>query len=68
MARQHRKREDEMIRKLKEKEEVNMDDVIDVPDFDNSELIEENSLSIIVRILNKDAIKTDGIISALPKN
>lgn len=61
------KRDEELLKHLKEREEVNMDDVVDIPDYDTHDLVEEHLSSIIVRILNTDVLKPVGAITALPK-
>lgn len=66
MSRFYKKREEDLLRKLQEREEVDMTDIVDIPDYDTKDLIEEHSSSIIVRILNVDVLKPVGALEALP--
>ncbi|CAA7052760.1 unnamed protein product [Microthlaspi erraticum] len=63
LNRAYKKQDEEMLRKLKEKEEVNLEDIVKIPGFNNHNLIENHSSSIII---NFDALKTPGVVLALP--
>ncbi|KAL0676411.1 hypothetical protein Bca4012_004392 [Brassica carinata] len=40
--------------------------MVDIPELENDDLLEENSLSVIVRCLNPSAHKVGGLVKALP--
>ncbi|KAJ4875692.1 Uncharacterized protein Rs2_40710 [Raphanus sativus] len=40
--------------------------MVDIPDLENDDLIEENSLSVVVRCLNPTVHKVGGLVKALP--
>ena len=41
-------------------------EMVDIPELENDDLIEENLMSVVVRCLNPAAHKVDGLVKALP--
>lgn len=54
------------MEELREHNLIEEGDPVEIPDLENDDLIEENSLSIIVRCLNPSAQKVGGLVKALP--
>lgn len=54
------------MEELKEKNLLGEAETVEIPDLKNDDLIEENSLSVIVRCLNPSAHKVEGLVKALP--
>ncbi|XP_048600405.1 uncharacterized protein LOC125580229 [Brassica napus] len=66
MFRPKKKKELSLMEKLKELELLEEGEMVDIPDLENDDLIEENSLSVIVRCLNPAVHKVGGLVKALP--
>ncbi|XP_023637155.1 uncharacterized protein LOC111830113 [Capsella rubella] len=54
------------MEELKELNLLGESEVVEIPDLENEDLIEENSMSVIVRCLNPSAHKVGGLVKALP--
>lgn len=54
------------MEELKELELLDEGEMVDIPDLEVEDLIEENTLSIIVRCLNPFVHKVGGLVKALP--
>ncbi|CAF1932051.1 unnamed protein product, partial [Brassica napus] len=54
------------MEELKEMELLDEGETVDIPDLEIEDLIEENSLSVIVRCLNPFVHKVGGLVKALP--
>lgn len=52
MNRPRRKKELSLMEELMERDLLDEGDPVDIPDLENKDLIEENSMSIIVRCIN----------------
>ncbi|KAL0705806.1 hypothetical protein Bca4012_072231 [Brassica carinata] len=66
MFRPKKKKELSLVEELKELELLEKSEMVDIPDLENDDLIEENSLSVIVRCLNPSVHKVGGLVKALP--
>lgn len=66
MFRPKKKKELSLVEELKELELLDEREMVDIPDLENDDLIEENFLSVIVRCLNPYAHKVGGLVKALP--
>lgn len=54
------------MEELRDLEFLEEGDIVDIPDVENDDLIEENSLSVVVRCLNPTVHKVGGLVKALP--
>ncbi|VYS52339.1 unnamed protein product [Arabidopsis thaliana] len=54
------------MEKLRELDLLGESEPVEIPDLENEDLIEENSLSVIVRCLNPTVHKVGGLVKALP--
>lgn len=54
------------MEELREMELLDEGEMVDIPDVEIDDLIEENSLSVIVRCLNPYVHKIGGLVKALP--
>ncbi|KAL0834263.1 hypothetical protein Bca101_086152 [Brassica carinata] len=61
-----KKKESSLLHELKELELLEEGELVDIPELENEDLIEENSMSIIVRCLNPTVHKVGGLVKALP--
>ena len=52
MNRPRKKKESSLLHELKKLELLEEGELVDIPELENEDLIEENSMSIIVRCLN----------------
>ncbi|KAF3534373.1 hypothetical protein DY000_02037876 [Brassica cretica] len=66
MFRPKKKKELSLMEELKELELLEEREMVDIPDLENDNLIEENSLSVIVRCLNPTVHKVGGLVKAIP--
>ncbi|KAL0761982.1 hypothetical protein Bca101_078132 [Brassica carinata] len=66
MFRPKKKKELSLMEELKELEMLEEGEMVDIPEIENDDLIEENSLSVVVRCLNPSAHKVGGLVKALP--
>ncbi|CAL9232334.1 unnamed protein product [Arabidopsis halleri] len=66
MNRPRKKKELSLMEELKELDLLGEGDVVEIPDLENDDLIEENSMSVIVRCLNPTVHKIGGLVKALP--
>ncbi|KAH0862943.1 hypothetical protein HID58_080154, partial [Brassica napus] len=66
MNRPRKRKESSLLDELKELELVGEREFVDIPELENEDLIEENSMSIIVRCLNPTVHKVGGLVKALP--
>ncbi|CAN6845472.1 unnamed protein product [Brassica oleracea] len=66
MNRFRKKKEPSLIEELKELELLEEGEMVDIPDLEIEDLIEENSLSVIIRCLNPYVHKVKGLVKALP--
>ncbi|KAH0920931.1 hypothetical protein HID58_020949 [Brassica napus] len=66
MNRTRKKKESSLLHELKELELLEEGELVDIPELENEDLIEENSMSIIVRCLNPTVHKVGGLVKALP--
>ncbi|VVA98713.1 unnamed protein product [Arabis nemorensis] len=66
MNRPRKKKELSLLEELKELDLLEEEEIVEIPDLENDDLIEENSQSIIVRCLNPTVHKVGGLIKALP--
>lgn len=66
MNRTRKKKELSLLEELKELDLLEDGDPVDIPDLENEDLIEENSMSVIVRCLNPTVHKVGGLVKALP--
>ncbi|CAN6999139.1 unnamed protein product [Brassica oleracea var. botrytis] len=61
-----KKKEPSLIEELKELELLEEGEMVDIPDLEIEDLIEENSLSVITRCLNPYVHKVKGLVKAPP--
>lgn len=61
-----KKKELTLVEELKKLELLEEGEMVDIPDLENKDLLEENSLSVIVRCLNPYVHKVGGLVKALP--
>ncbi|VVB14771.1 unnamed protein product [Arabis nemorensis] len=66
MNRPRKKKELSLMEELKERNLIEEGEIVDIPDIENEDLIEESSLSVIVRCLNPTVHKIGGLVKALP--
>ena len=66
MNRPRKKKESSLLHELKELELLEEGEFVDIPEMENEDLIEVNSMSIIVRCLNPTVHKVGGLVKALP--
>lgn len=66
MNRFRKKKEPSLMEELKELELLDEGEMVDIPDLEVEDLIEENTLSIIVRCLSPFVHKVGGLVKALP--
>ncbi|KAL0667124.1 hypothetical protein Bca4012_029828 [Brassica carinata] len=66
MNRFRKKKEPSLMEELKELELLEEGEMVDIPDLEVEDLIEENSMSVIVRCLNPYVHKVGGLVKALP--
>lgn len=66
MNRGRKRKEPSLLDELKELELLEEGVTVDIPDLEFEDLIEENSLSVIVRCLNPYVHKVGGLVKALP--
>ncbi|KAJ4910865.1 Uncharacterized protein Rs2_05486 [Raphanus sativus] len=66
MFRPKKKKEPTLMEELKERNLLEEGDVVDIPELENDDLIEENSLSVVVRCLNPTMHKVGALVKALP--
>ncbi|KAL0749191.1 hypothetical protein Bca101_031194 [Brassica carinata] len=66
MNRPRKKKESSLLHELKKLELLEEGELVDIPELENEDLIEENSMSIIVRCLNPTVHKVGGLVKALP--
>nr|VDD52928.1 unnamed protein product [Brassica oleracea] len=55
-----------LLEELRDLELLEVGEMVDIPELENEDLIEENSLSVVVRCLNPTVHKVGGIVKALP--
>lgn len=61
-----KKKELTLVEELKKLELLEEGEMVDIPDLENKDLLEENSLSVIFRCLNPYVHKVGGLVKALP--
>ncbi|XP_013617357.1 PREDICTED: uncharacterized protein LOC106323845 [Brassica oleracea var. oleracea] len=66
MFRPKKKKELSLLDELKALEMLEEGEMVDIPEIENDDLIEENSLRVVVRCLNPAAHKVGGLVKALP--
>lgn len=66
MNRPRKKKKMSLMDELKELDLLGEGDVVEIPDLEIEDLIEENSMNVIVRCLNPMAHKVGGLVKALP--
>lgn len=66
MLRNRKRKEQSLLEELKEMELLEEGEMVDIPDLEVEDLIEENTLSVIVRCLNPYAHKVGSLVKALP--
>ncbi|WZZ34352.1 hypothetical protein YC2023_017753 [Brassica napus] len=66
MNRPRKRKKSSLLNELKELELLGEGEFVDIPELENEDLIEENSMSIIVRCLNPTVHKVGGLVKALP--
>ncbi|KAG2330884.1 hypothetical protein Bca52824_002064 [Brassica carinata] len=66
MNRPRKKKESSLLHELRELELLGDGEFVDIPELENEDLLEENSMSIIVRCLNPTVHKVGGLVKALP--
>ncbi|CAG7868461.1 unnamed protein product, partial [Brassica rapa] len=66
MNRFRKKKEPSLMEELKELELLDEGEMVDIPDLEVEDLIEENLMSVIVRRLNPYVHKVGGLVKALP--
>lgn len=66
MNRPRKRKESSLLHELKELELLGDGEFVDIPELENEDLIEENSMSLIVRCLNPTVHKVGGLVKALP--
>ncbi|KAH0928643.1 hypothetical protein HID58_014370 [Brassica napus] len=66
MNRPRKKKESSLLHELKELELLEEGELVDIPELENDDLLEENSMSVIVRCLNPTVHKVGGLVKALP--
>lgn len=66
MYRPRKKKEPSLLEELKELEMLEEGEMVDIPQLENEDLIEENIMSVMVWCLNPTAHKVGGLVKALP--
>ncbi|KAG2297824.1 hypothetical protein Bca52824_034296 [Brassica carinata] len=66
MYRPKKKKDPSLLEELKELEMLEEGEMVDIPELENEDLIEENLMSVVVRCLNPAAHKVGGLVKALP--
>lgn len=66
MNRPRKKKESSLLEELKEMELLEGGELVDIPDLEIDDLIEENSMSIIMQCLNPTVHKVGGLVKILP--
>lgn len=66
MNRPRKKRKLTLMEELRELDLLGEGEPVEIPDLENEDLIEENSMSVIVRYLNPSVHKVGGLVKALP--
>lgn len=66
MNRVKKKREPTLMEELRKLDLLGEGEQVNIPALENEDLIEENSLSIVVRCLNPSAHKVGALVKALP--
>ncbi|KAJ4915256.1 Uncharacterized protein Rs2_00806 [Raphanus sativus] len=66
MNRYRKRKEPTLMEELREMELLDEGETVDIPDLEIDDLIEENSLSVVVRCLNPYVHKVGGLVKALP--
>ncbi|RID64924.1 hypothetical protein BRARA_D00158, partial [Brassica rapa] len=66
MNRFRKKKKPSLMEELKEMKLLEEGEMVDIPDLEIEDLIEENSLSVIVRCLNPYVYKIGGLVKPLP--
>lgn len=66
MFRPKKRKEPSLLDELKALEMLDEGGLVDIPELENEDLIEENLLSVVVRCLNPAAHKVGGLVKALP--
>lgn len=66
MNQPRKRKETSLLSELKELELLDEGEFVDIPELENADLIDENSMSIIVRCLNPTVHKIGGLVKALP--
>ena len=66
MNRPRKKEEMSLMEELKELDLLGEGETVEIPDLEIEDLIEENSMSVIVRDLNPTVHKVGGLVKALP--
>ena len=61
-----KKKESSLLHELKDLELLEDEEFVEIPKLENEDLIEENSMSIIVRCLNLTVHKVGGLVKAPP--
>lgn len=65
MNRQRKKKEMSLLEELRDLELLEVGEMVDIPELQNEDLIEENSLNVMVRCLNPTVHKVEGTSSNL---
>ncbi|KAG2274422.1 hypothetical protein Bca52824_056977 [Brassica carinata] len=66
MYRPRKKKEPSLLDELKELEMLDEGKMVNIPELENDDLIEENLMSVVVRCMNPAAHKVGGLVTALP--
>ncbi|KAF3574173.1 hypothetical protein F2Q69_00060633 [Brassica cretica] len=66
MYRPKKKKEMSLMKDFKERNLLGEGEPVDIPDLENDDLIEENTMSVVVRCLNPTVHKVGGLVKALP--
>lgn len=66
MNRSRKKKEPSLMEELRELDLLGEGETVEIPDLENEDLIEENTMSVIVRCLNPTVHKVGGLVKALP--
>ncbi|XP_019095662.1 PREDICTED: uncharacterized protein LOC104763574 [Camelina sativa] len=66
MNRPRKKKEKSLMEELRELDLLGEGETVNIPDLANEDLIEENSMSVVVRCLNPTVHKVGGLVKALP--
>ncbi|KAF3505397.1 hypothetical protein F2Q69_00044379 [Brassica cretica] len=66
MYRPRKKKEPSLLDELKELKMIDEGKMVNIPELENDDLIEENLMSVVVRCMNPAAHKVGGLVTALP--